>query len=83
MNAHLPPDDAARAHADLGYPRHRQLAHGRVRKSQAKRAVRFHEEVLRRAGSLGVPLRVGESIALDSLRTRPAPRLEAVPTSTR
>ena len=21
VNAHLPPDDAARAHADLGYPR--------------------------------------------------------------
>lgn len=83
VNAHLPPDDAARAHADLGYPRVISSHMGAYGSPRAKRAVRFHEEVLRRAGRLGVPLRVGESIALDSLRTRPAPPLEAVPASTR
>ena len=53
VNAHLPPDDAARAHADLGYPRVISSHMGAYGSPRAKRAVRFHEEVLRRAGRPG------------------------------
>lgn len=83
VNVHLKPPDARRAQADLGFPRAMAVHLGAYGSPRAGRAIRYHREFLAMAGPLGVPLRVGESLPLDSIRTRPAAPGPTVPASTR
>jgi len=73
VNVHLPPADAIRAEAALGYPRVIAVHMGAYASPMGKPNSRWHEEFLGLAGELGVPLRVGESIAWDSIRAAPTP----------
>lgn len=72
VNAHLEPAEALRAEADLGYPRVIASHVGAYGSPRGKRAARYHDQFLGLVGALAVRLRVGESIALDSVEARPA-----------
>jgi len=73
VNSHLEPMDAMRAEVSLGSPRVIAAHVGAYGGRAGKRGRRWHEEFLGLAGPLGVPLRVGESVSLDSVLARPRP----------
>lgn len=73
VNVHLRPAEALRAEAALGYPRVIAVHMGAYGSPSGKRSLRLHDEFLGLAGPLAIPLRVGESVALDSVLPRPAP----------
>ena len=90
VNAHLPPMDALAATVALGasrvLPSHAGAYGGRA----ARVARALHDEYLRLAGPVALPLRVGESAPLDRIerrsRRRARPPIESgrfyLPTST-
>ncbi|MGE5176641.1 MAG: MBL fold metallo-hydrolase [Hyphomicrobiales bacterium] len=75
VNAHLPPGDALAAAMALGVSRVIPSHYGAYGGRAGSRGRAFHREFDRLAGPLAIPLRVGESVAFDTLdvRTRPRP----------
>lgn len=73
VNAHLPPADALAAALALGATRVVPVHVGAYGGRAAKRGRAFHAEFDRLAGSLALPLRVGESLDLDRIDARPHP----------
>lgn len=80
VNAHLRPADALRAAEALGSPTVVPLHLGAYGGRAARRGRRWHREFLEMAGSLALPLRVGESVRLsggsDSGADAPRPALK-------
>jgi L-ascorbate metabolism protein UlaG (beta-lactamase superfamily) len=79
VNVHLPPADALRAEVALGAPRVIAAHMGAYGGRAGRRGRAYRDQFLKLAGPLVVPLRVGESLALDSLRARPQPLGSPVP----
>ncbi|MGE5179467.1 MAG: MBL fold metallo-hydrolase [Bacteroidota bacterium] len=73
VNAHLKPADALRAEEALGCPRVIASHEGAYGGRAGTKGLRWHDEFLGLAGGLAAPLRVGESVALDSLTPRAIP----------
>ncbi len=73
VNAHLKPEDALRAAVALGSSRVIAAHVGAYGGHAGKLARQWHEEFLKLAGPLAIPLRVGECIALDSIPVGPKP----------
>ena len=71
VNAHLRPADALRATLALGASRVIPAHVGAYGGRAAGRGRQWQKEFIRLAGALALPLRVGESVALDSIAVRP------------
>lgn len=70
VNAHLKPKDAMRAERELGSPRVIASHTGAYGGIAGRRGRAWHREFLALAGSLGVPLQVGQSVSLASIPAR-------------
>lgn len=79
VNHHLTPPDAWRATEALGFPRVIASHTGAYGGVAGRHGRKWHDEFLKKAGTLGIPLRVGESIALDDIPSRGAAAVGAAP----